>query len=351
MGLDMFGLEIIMSRITLKWVGISTLIGLVLSFFIASMIFYIVTANIFVLYTGCLCLVIALFWGFVFWVLVQKSVENFTNDICYSMDRMINHTISTDNMPYNEQLFSKVHFRLLRISEILQEDRLLLHKEKKVLHGFISDTSHQIKTPMANLKMISDTLLSLELTQEDRLSFLKSSATQLTKLQFIIDALVKSSRLETGLITLNKQCHNLQDILAQVTTLALPLLSKKNQDVVVDCYETFSIFTDRKWMIEAIFNVVENAIKYSPPNSKIAITISKMEMYTMIAIKDTGCGIKEEAQGSIFNRFYRGANAIDLEGIGIGLYLAREIITLHQGYISVKSDGDKGSTFFIHLLN
>ena len=298
--------------------------------------------------------------GFVFWLFIcgyffkkslEKSVEGFTSDICDTIDNMLNHTLPAETIHYSEDLYHKVRFKLLRVDEILKEDRNLLGKEKMLLQSFISDTAHQIKTPMANLKMISDTLLNCDLSEEERVAFLKNSNSQLLKLEFILDALIKSSRLETGMVILRKSNYDSRELISDIITLALPLLTRKQQEIRLEAPENLEVYVDKKWLTESIFNILENAIKYTDEKNVINIKIVKNEMYTVISIKDTGRGIKESDLGCIFNRFYRGENTSEIDGVGIGLYLAREIVTLHHGYITVNSTIGKGSTFEIHLLN
>ena len=117
----------------------------------------------------------------------------------------------------------------------------------------------------------------------------------------------------------------------------------------MDCGEELCVSHDRKWTGEALFNLLDNAIKYTPAGGRINVSAENREMYLKIDIADTGMGIAEQNQGAIFKRFYREERARDAEGIGIGLYLAREIITMQGGYILVSSSPGQGSTFSVFL--
>jgi signal transduction histidine kinase len=125
---------------------------------------------------------------------------------------------------------------------------------------------------------------------------------------------------------------------------------KKQIDVQVECPEHLDARHDRKWTSEALFNVLDNAVKYTPAGGQIRVSVEGWEMYVKIDIADTGIGISEQHQGTIFKRFYREDAVHDVDGIGIGLYLAREIVTLQGGYIRVASEVGKGSTFSVFLL-
>lgn len=124
---------------------------------------------------------------------------------------------------------------------------------------------------------------------------------------------------------------------------------KKQIEVTVDCTETVSAVHDRKWTTEALFNILDNAVKYTPEGGKIHVAVACWEMYAKIDVSDTGIGIPEEHQGAIFKRFYREDSVHDAPGIGIGLYLAREIITRQAGFIRVVSEVGAGSTFSVFL--
>ena len=124
---------------------------------------------------------------------------------------------------------------------------------------------------------------------------------------------------------------------------------KKQINVQVDCPENLVVSHDRKWTGEALFNILDNAVKYTPEGGQIRVSVESWEMYVKIDIADTGIGISEQHQGAIFKRFYREDIVHDVDGIGIGLYLAREIVTLQGGYIRVTSEVGRGSTFSVFL--
>ena len=117
----------------------------------------------------------------------------------------------------------------------------------------------------------------------------------------------------------------------------------------MDCLENLVVSHDRKWTGEALFNILDNAVKYTPEGGQICVLVESLEMYVKIDIADTGIGISEQDQGAIFKRFYREDIVHDADGIGIGLYLAREIVTLQGGYIRVTSEVGRGSTFSVFL--
>jgi len=126
---------------------------------------------------------------------------------------------------------------------------------------------------------------------------------------------------------------------------------KKNIKIDVQYDEQLMLKHDKKWTAEAIFNILDNAVKYTEVGGNIHVVVCRQELFTKISIEDTGKGIAPERQATIFTRFYREPEVHDKEGIGIGLYLAREIITLQNGYIEVQSQIGQGSKFIIYLPN
>ena len=172
---------------------------------------------------------------------------------------------------------------------------------------------------------------------------------QTDKLDFLFQALVKTSRLETGVIQLDKKPGRLFDTVAQAMSGIVYAAEKKEIAVSVDCPEDLAVSHDSKWTSEALFNLLDNAVKYTPAGGKIAVSVVLWEMYVEIKVADTGKGISESNQAAIFRRFYREEEVHEQQGVGIGLYLAREIITRQGGYIRVVSEPGRGSEFSIML--
>lgn len=282
--------------------------------------------------------------------LIRRKLALFSDHICQTIDEMLSGNIDPPQVPEEESLFYKINYRLGRLYDAMKENGNSIAKERENLQELISDISHQVKTPIANLKMINSTLLEQDIPLQKQKEFLSAQASQLDKLEFLMQAMIKTSRLETGVISLNKKIQPIYDTLAAALGGILLNAEKKQIDVQVNCPEQLSVSHDRRWTSEALFNILDNAVKYTPIGGKIRVRVIPLERYLQIDIADTGVGIPEQHQGAIFKRFYREENVHDVEGIGIGLYLAREIISLQDGYIKVASNIGKGSTFSIFLL-
>ena len=233
--------------------------------------------------------------------------------------------------------------------QMIADNRRRVDEERQELQTLVSDISHQVKTPVSNLKMATDTLLEKPMTEAERTDFIRGIRSQTDKLDFLFQALVKTSRLETGVIQLDKKPGRLFDTVAQAMSGIVYAAEKKEIVVSVDCPEDLTVFHDSKWTSEALFNLLDNAVKYTPAGGKIAVSVVLWEMYVEIKVADTGKGISESNQAAIFRRFYREEEVHEQQGVGIGLYLAREIVTRQGGYIKVVSEPGKGSEFSIML--
>ena len=294
--------------------------------------------------------IFALFCSICFMVLVRRKLAMFSDAFCSLMDDMLSGNMQPKQTVEEESLFYKIEYRLNRLYEVMQENKNSIARERADLQELISDISHQVKTPIANLKMINSTLLENEVPVQKQKEFLTAQASQLDKLDFLMQAMIKTSRLETGVISLEKKSQPLYDTLAAALGDILLNAEKKQIDVQVECPEHLDARHDRKWTSEALFNILDNAVKYTPAGGQFHVSVEGWEMYVKIDIADTGIGISEQHQGTIFKRFYREDAVHDVDGIGIGLYLAREIVTLQGGYIRVVSEVGKGSTFSVFLL-
>lgn len=324
---------------------------LLLAVGVVSAAIYLLTENITAVGYVFLFSVFVLLCVICFVTLIRRKLVMFSDSFCGQMDDMLSGDIMQPKQTIEEEsLFYKINYRLGRLYEVMQENKNNIAKERADLQELISDISHQVKTPIANLKIINNTLLENEVPPQKQKEFLTAQASQLDKLDFLMQAMIKTSRLETGVISLEQKQQPVYDTLAAALGGILLNAEKKQIDVQVECPEHLDARHDRKWTSEALFNILDNAVKYTPAGGQIHVSVEGWEMYVKIDIADTGIGISEQHQGTIFKRFYREDAVHDVDGIGIGLYLAREIVTLQGGYIRVVSEVGKGSTFSVFLL-
>ena len=308
-------------------------VGLLTTSFLMLLGLFLVTKNLRVVLYGGLLTAVFLVWGGIFLHYFQQKLTLFTDSLCRTLDDMMD-SAARPEMDYEaETLLARISHRLERLYNIMQKDRNTVAKEKADLQSLLSDISHQTKTPIANLKMLNETMLTRPISEEQRREFLQATGSQLDKLDFLIQAMVKTSRLEAGVITLEKKDVLIEETLVSAINGILAPMEKKNIELTVDCPEGLTISHDSRWTSEALFNLLDNAVKYTPAGGSIHVSVQNWEMYWKIDVTDTGRGIPEQEQATIFKRFYREEAVHEVDGIGIGLYLAREIITMQGGYI------------------
>lgn len=328
-----------------QWVTASMLF----SMFVITISFFLATKQRVILFVGGALLLCALLWLVVLTQIFGKQLALFTSDLCQTLDHMIAGSDAPDRPKDSETQLARISHRLLRLYQIMQDNQRKVDEERQELQSLVSDISHQVKTPVSNLKMVTDTLLSRPVTDAERTDFICGIRNQTDKLDFLFQALVKTSRLETGVIRLEKKSCKLFDTVAQAMSGIVYAAEKKKIAVSVDCPEHLTLSHDSKWTAEALFNLLDNAVKYTPSCGKIAVSVLQWEMYVEIRVKDTGKGISESNQATIFRRFYREEEVHEQQGVGIGLYLARQIVMQQGGYIKVASTPGQGSVFSIML--
>ncbi len=335
--------------ISFTWLFRWIVIGLIVSIAIIVATLFLVMKNTTVLITGGSVLICSLIWLFIVLRILGKQLALFTNDLCRTLDDMVDGKAELEILHSSETQFARISHRLNRLYKIMQKNQRKVDKERKELQTLVSDISHQVKAPISNLKMAADTLLNYPLSDTERIEFLHGIRSQTDKLEFLFQAMVKTSRLETGVIQLEKKSCRIYDTVAQAMSGIVFAAEKKDISVSIDCSQDLAISHDSKWTAEALFNLLDNAVKYTPVGGKISVSVATGEMYAEIKVTDTGKGISESNQATIFRRFYREEEVHEQPGVGIGLYLAREIVMLQGGYIKVVSELGKGSAFSIML--
>lgn len=284
----------------------------------------------------------------------EKLYKNYMEDIFVQLSDMLTTIIDMKDekvfSTLEDDLFSKLQHQTIKLTGILKNQKKQIEDEKNDIKALISDIAHQLKIPLTNLKMYGEFLQEEDLTEEERKEFTNVILLSLDRLSFLIENMIKMSRLESGVIQLNRHINDLSDTVLTAIGQIQKKANLKNISIEFQEIDKVKITYDKNWICEGIFNILENAVKYTDVNGKIKVSIQSYEMFVRIDIEDNGIGIKEEELPKIFARFYRGKDVGDIEGIGIGLYLTREIVSKHEGYIKVNSN-DEGSKFSVYLPN
>lgn len=272
-----------------------------------------------------------------------------TNQIINRLNQMIDNAIEGRPIEngFDESKMSALETKLSRFLAANSATKTQLAEEKTKINELISDISHQTKTPLSNILLYTQLLSERDLPMQDR-DLVTALIEQAEKLNFLVSSLVKTSRLETGVISVTPKSSAIQGLIDDVAAQAQPKAADKQIHLITASTSIMANF-DPKWTGEALYNIIDNAIKYTPYGGNVTISATAYQLFCRIDIIDTGMGITEEEVPKVFSRFYRSPCVSDREGVGIGLYLARKIISAQSGYIKVKSLPGTGSTFSVFL--
>ena len=248
---------------------------------------------------------------------------------------------------FDETELSALEGKLARFLRGSAHAQKTLGGEQAAVKALVADISHQTRTPISNLLLYASLLLESDLPPQQR-EQARAVMAQGEKLSFLIKALVKASRLETGIVVPVPSLHSVGVLLEDVAQQEEQAAQEKGIALRVRPFEGAAAF-DPRWTSEALGNVVNNAVKYTPAGGTVTLCAQMLDGFCRVDVADSGPGIPEAEQGEIFNRFYRGAGTRTAEGLGLGLYLARQILTLQGGYIKVSSTPGNGSTFSLYL--
>lgn len=267
------------------------------------------------------------------------------------LNQMLDDAISGnfEEKTFNESELSKLQTKCKRFlaSSMMSEKKL--DEERNNLKELITNISHQTRTPLTNVLLYSQ-LLEEQMEDELCKEYAEEIILHAKKLDTLMQLLVKMSRLEAGIFQFASERGSLQNLAMMVINMGKAKAAERNIFIVpsFDVVDSTAVF-DQKWTVEAVYNILDNAIKYSDSGTEIVVSVFQNELFAGLKISDGGPGISEDELPRIFGRFYRGERVHDKDGIGVGLYLSREIIEGQGGYIKVTSKEGKGSSFFVYL--
>lgn len=291
---------------------------------------------------------VALFLGIFY--LLDYLHNRYLDDMLEQLSFLIEELVGKQEVhvfsELEDTLLSRLQHQLLKLRSILIKQNQLLDNEKKQIKALISDISHQIKTPVASANMFVQLLNDDTLSEEERKEYIDILQISLEKLTFLVNSFVKMSRLESGIIALKPEKSSLNDIILQAVKSVYSKAKAKDITIVFDCEQDYKLYLDFNWTAEAITNVLDNAVKYTQNGGTVRLNMIEYASYLRLDITDNGIGIPEEEQAQIFKRFYRGKYSAGVDGVGIGLYLTRDIMSKQKGYIKVISN-ETGTTFYL----
>ena len=271
------------------------------------------------------------------------------------LDKITKCIKKINNEDYKLELDSYEEGNLAILKSELAKTTLMLKNiannsvnDKKNLKNYLEDISHQIKTPLTSILINLDNLIdNPNIDNETKDEFLRDIKRDVNNIEFLVLSLLKLSKFDTNTIKYNKEDRLVRDLINNSIDNISSLMDLKNIHIEVEGNRNIKVNCDFKWQVEAITNIIKNAIEYANENSTINIDYDQNKVYTIINIKNIGKAIKKEELKHLFERFYQGNNST---GFGIGLNLAKAIITKDNGSISVTSD-DNITTFTIKYFN
>ena len=296
----------------------------------------------------------------------RKRMQAATQMLLERLDRAIGGEMQEEI--FDESVDAAVTERLNRLLELTNMHQEQAETERDTIKSIISNITHQIRTPVTNIMLYTGLLQEIvaALGQDGGVTenishLLLKLQKQADKLDFFMKELVKSTYTEQEMISLHPEMTDVQEIVAAACQTVELSAMKKGIVIAVqsagdvqqhgkeETADGILCYADRKWTVEALENVLDNAVKYSPSGSRIDVRLRTGESFLCVEIEDRGCGIREEEQGRIFERFYRAEEVSAEPGFGIGLYLVREVLSRQGGYARVKSAPGEGTTMYLYL--
>lgn len=265
------------------------------------------------------------------------------------LNRMLDDAFQGDFMDehFTESRLSALETKLATHLSAAVLSKRNIQAERDRIQALLSDISHQTRTPVANLLLYAQLLQELDLPPAAR-EQAGAMERQALRLRDLMDALVKTSRLEAGILTLRPVSGPLWQVIQEAVEQASPKAAEKGVRLTARPVEAAALL-DPKWTVEALYNLLDNAVKYTPPGGQVAVEVRTSPMFVRVDVADNGPGIPEEEHAQIFRRFYRSPAAAGEEGVGIGLYLTRQIVSLQGGYVKVFSKPGQGARFSVYL--
>ena len=308
------------------------------------------------------------------WYWQGKYRERELSEISSMLECILDGRELPERRAVQETLLSKISHQLSRLQSMTKGYHARLEQDRDSIKNLITEIAHQMRTPLANIETYLDFLQDEDLSREEQKSYLKAVMLSEKKIHFLAESFIKMSRLEHRIIQIRPLDTDLLLTLSEAVSQTEEKARRRGLRICTRFPETLFHPHDADWLGEAVFNLLDNAVKYSPPGSggeilpdaqrserentlpgagqmegtEILLGAEQNEMFVRIWVSDHGTGIEEGDEARVFQRFYRGSNAGKTEGFGLGLYLTREIVLLHGGFVKLKREKD-GTCMEIYL--
>ncbi|MBR6257527.1 MAG: HAMP domain-containing histidine kinase [Lachnospiraceae bacterium] len=275
---------------------------------------------------------------------LEKQIRELTDYITKVQD----HAALPEIAEITEGSIGILQSEIYKVVTILREQYSSEHKQKKYMSDMMSDISHQFKTPLTAISLMTELLMAPGVSEEQRLEYAGKIDSQINKMTWLIRNLLTLSQLEAGVLEMKAEQVVLKDMMDDISDSLSVLAEVAEVETEFSVPGMIKIKADKHWLREALSNIIKNCIEHTPAGGHVKISATQNNIYTSLVIEDNGKGIDKEHLPHIFERFYKAGNSSP-NSVGIGLAMAKQIINSHGGRIEVESEVGKGSKFMISL--
>lgn len=285
---------------------------------------------------------------FVFFILcfiliihLRKNRVEISQDLS-EISEMLEQILQEKQLQYNcinsDTLFDKIRMQILRIDEINKGNMNTLEKERDSIKQLLAEISHQLRTPLANMETYLALADDERTPQSEKKKYIQSVECAEQKIKFLVEKFIIAARMENRIIQIHKFSQDLKQTVAEAVFQVYKRAEDKHIFIEIKDNNKFDYIVphDRNWICEGVYNLLDNSIKYSPKGSRVQIFLEDNEMFTEISVEDEGIGIDPGEENKIFQLYYRGNNISGQEGYGMGMFITRQIISAHDGFMRVK---------------
>ena len=282
---------------------------------------------------------------------IEKRVDENLYAFSDMMEELVEGRVRIVFPRTGDTILSRMQEQLLRLYDILCSYEERERQFRRQLDENIGDLVHQLNTPITNIRMYAGFLGIDDLSAKERERFIACLEAQAQKLSWLGESFSKISRLETGIIRLKPEWQSLENVLLQAVGQVMEKAKHRGMEIELIGHVKSMVMADAKWTAEAVFNVLDNAVKYGDAGSRIEMEMTELTNYVGVAVRNSGMAIAPEDYPKLFKRFYRGVDAGEREGVGLGLYIARKILEEEGGYIKTGRTADGRTEFVLYLAS
>lgn len=273
----------------------------------------------------------------------KRELEKISDNLAKIMDKK---ELSRPS-EYTDDLISKIDHQVFRLQTMTEQYEETLKNDREEIKNLIAQIAHQLRTPLTNMEAYLE-FLEEDLEEEERRKYLQAVKLSEEKIYFLTESFIKMSRLQGEVIQIQKEEADIVLTVARAMKQIQKKAEEKQIKMELQGEKSIIFQHDENWICEAVFNLLDNAVKYSKQGTTVRAGAEKNEMFVKIWVRDEGIGILPGEENKVFQRFYRGDNAAGAQGFGLGLFLTREIVLKHGGFVRIKRE-KTGTTVEIYL--